>query len=36
MTPAILAVVLLTTASAANAATPPTSDIVFILADCVG
>ncbi|GEM_PF-1986500 len=36
MTPAILAVALLATASAANAATPPTSDIIFILADDVG
>ncbi len=36
MNPVILAVVLLTTASAENAATSPTPDIVFILADDVG
>jgi hypothetical protein len=36
MNPAILVVVLLTTASAANAATSPRPDIVFILADDVG
>jgi hypothetical protein len=36
MKPAILTVVLLTTASAGNAATSPTPDIVFILADDVG